>query len=159
MNHLKTLNDRLQEGRDLQIAIKQRFRCYDKALSNLKRRVQITLEGANVYFLTYTIAPKYDNIQPKTVHRKIKEALAGASYWVLNPDIGDKTNRLHFHALASFDDPLDYQQYNNTYPYGAINIQKIYKQNDTAISKYIAKVQNHAIKNSALKISYSRRKK
>jgi len=159
LHHLKTINDRLQEGRDLQKAIHQRYRCYDKAVSNLRRRVGIALEGENVYFITYTIAPKYENRSQKYIHRKIKEALAGASNWVLNPDIGDNTNRLHFHALAAFDYPLDYQQYNNLYPYGATKILKIHKKNNKAISNYIAKVQNHAIKDTALKISYSRRKR
>jgi hypothetical protein len=149
----------LQEGRDLQKAINQRYRCFDKAVGNLRRRVEIALEGENVYFITYTIAPKYENRSQKYIHRKIKEALAGASNWVLNPDIGDNTNRLHFHALAAFDYPLDYQQYNTLYPYGATKILKIHKKNDKAIGNYIAKVQNHAIKDTALKISYSRRKR
>lgn len=159
MKHLKKLTERLEEGKDLSLAYFQTRRSHEKAIARLKKRVELILEQPNKYFLTYTIAPHKEHVKPEHIYRKIKEtALANASQYVINPDKGSNNNRLHFHSVASFDYPLDYVNYIKLYPYGSINIKKIYNTDYKALTEYVAKVQNHAIKDTAMKISYSRRK-
>lgn len=155
---MKTLNDRVKEGQQLQQAINNLNKSYYRRQSRLKKRLEQMLEQEHTYFITFTIAPKNEGLKHNTYLRKIKEALKTASAWVLNSDYGSINNRLHFHCVATFKAQLDYTILNNIYKYGAIDIMTIYNKNEKAIREYLNKTLNHALKQTAGKIYYSRQK-
>ena len=156
---MKTLNDRVKEGQQLQQAINNLNKSYYRRQSRLKKRLEQMLEQEHTYFITFTIAPKNYGLKYNTYLRKIKEALITASDWILNSDYGDTNGRLHFHCVASFKAQLDYTILNNIYKYGAIDIMTIYNKNEKAIREYLNKTLNHALKQTAGKIYYSRQKR
>lgn len=154
---MKTLRDRLQEGQDIQKAINNLNKSYQRRDSRLKKRIEQMLEQEHTYFITFTIAPKNYGLKYDTYLRKIKEALGNASGgWVVNSDYGDINERLHFHCVASFPSQLDYTTLNDIYKYGTIDFKPIYNSNEKAIREYLNKTFNHAVKQSAGKIHYSR---
>lgn len=156
---MKTLNDRLQQGQKIQQAITNLNKSYKRRNSILKKRLEKMLQNQNTYFITFTIAPTYYHLSYNTYLRKIKEALGCASGWVLNSDYGDKTERLHFHAVATFGDQLDYNIINNIYQYGSVNFKPIFNTNEKALREYLIKTFNHTVKQTAGKIYYSRKLK
>lgn len=153
---MKTLKDRLQEGQEIQQAITNLNKSYQRRDSRLKKRLEQMLDQEHTYFITFTIAPKNYGLKYNTYLRKIKEALGGASAWVVNSDYGNINERLHFHCVASFNSQLDYNTLNNIYQYGSINYELIYNTNEKAIREYLIKTFNHAVKQTAGKIHYSR---
>ena len=153
---MKTLRDRLQEGQDIQKAINNLNKSYQRRDSRLKKRIEKMLDQEHTYFITFTIAPKNYGLKYNTYLRKIKEALGGASGWVVNSDYGNINERLHFHCVATFNSQLDYTTLNDIYKYGSINFKLIYNSNEKAIREYLKKTFNHAVKQSAGKIHYSR---
>ena len=155
---MKTLKDRLQEGQKIQQAINNLNQSYQRRDSRLKKRIEEYLQNEYTYFITFTIAPKYYDLKYNTYLRKIKEALEGASGWVLNSDYGDTNERLHFHCVATFISQLDYNTLNTIYKYGTIDFKPIYSTNEKALREYLNKTFNHAVKQTAGKIHYSRQK-
>jgi hypothetical protein len=153
---MKTLNDRLQEGQELQKAINNLNQCYERRNNRLKKRLKQMLEQEHTYFITFTIAPKYYGLKYNTYLRKIKEALGGASAWVVNSDYGNINDRLHFHCVASFNSQLDYTTLNEIYKYGSINYKPIYSMDEKALREYLMKTFNHTVKQTAGKIHFSR---
>lgn len=153
---MKTLKDRLQEGQQVQQAINNLNKSYQRRDSRLKKRLEQMLDQEHTYFITFTIAPKNYGLKYNTYLRKIKEALGRASGWVVNSDYGDKNGRLHFHAVATFVSQLDYTTLNDIYKYGSINYMLIYNSNEKAIREYLNKTFNHAVKQTVGKIHYSR---
>ncbi len=156
MTNLKSLKARLNEGQDLQKAIFRHAKSYKNFENRVNKRIKKILVFEFVYFLTFTIAPQYEHLKPSYLYRKVKEALAQASIWIVNPDHGSENSRLHFHALAAFPFELSYKDYITLYRYGSINIKRVHVRNESALSKYVVKMQNHAQKTTALKISFSR---
>ena len=112
---MKTLKDRIEEGQDIQRAITNLIKSYQRRDGRLKKRLEQMLEQDHTYFITFTIAPKNYGLKYNTYLRKIKEALGGASGWVVNSDYGNINDRLHFHCVASFHSQLDYTILNNIY--------------------------------------------
>lgn len=156
---MKTLEQRLLEGQDLQKAIINLNKSYEKMNARLKKRLERLLKDEFVYFITFTIAPDYYNEQDYNKYlRKIEKALGSALGWVLNSDYGSENGRLHFHAVASFKGQLDYNTINSIYHYGAVNFKRIYNKNEKSIREYLMKTFNHATKQTAGKIHYSRLK-
>lgn len=153
---MKTLEDRLQEGQPIEQAITNLNKSYQRRDSRLKKRIEQMLEQEHTYFITFTIAPKYYDLKYNTYLRKIKEALGGASAWVVNSDYGNINERLHFHCVATFNSQLDYNILNNIYKYGSINFKAIYNTNEKALREYLNKTFNHTVKQTAGKIHYSR---
>ena len=153
---MKTLTDRLQEGQKIQQAINNLNQSYQRRDSRLKKRLEEMLKKEYTYFITFTIAPKNYDLNYNTYLRKIKEALGGASAWVVNSDYGTINDRLHFHCVATFKTQLDYNTLNNIYKYGTIDFKPIYNTNEKALREYLNKTFNHAIKQTAGKIHYSR---
>jgi len=153
---MKTLGDRLHEGQHIQKAINNLNKCYQKRDSRLKKRLERMLKNENTYFITFTIAPKYYHLKYNTFLRKIKEALGSASGWVLNSDYGNNNERLHFHAVSTFRDQLDYNIVNAIYQYGSVNFRPIFNNNEKALREYLNKTFNHTLKQTAGKIYYSR---
>lgn len=156
---MKTLEERLLEGQDIQQAINNLNKSYEKMNSRLKKRLEKLLKEEFAYFITFTIAPEYYNeLDYNKYLRKIKKALGSASGWVLNSDYGSENERLHFHAVASFKDQLDYNTILEIYTYGSVNFKRIYSKNEKALREYLIKTLNHATKQTASKIHYSRLK-
>lgn len=153
---MKTLNDRLEEGQQIQKAITNLNKSYQRRDSRLKKRLEQMIEQEHTYFITFTIAPQNYDLKYNTYLRKIKEALAGASGWVVNSDYGNINDRLHFHCVATFNSQLDYNTLNDIYKYGTINFKPIYNTNEKALREYLNKTFNHAVKQTAGKIHYSR---
>ena len=153
---MKTLKDRLHEGQQIQQAITNLNKSYERRNSRLKKRLEHMLQNEHTYFITFTIAPKYYDLNYNTYLRKIKEALDGASGWVVNSDYGKTNERLHFHCVATFVSQLDYNTLNNIYKYGTIDFKPIYNTNEKALREYLNKTFNHAVKQTAGKIHYSR---
>lgn len=154
---MKTLNDRLQEGQHIQRAITNLNKSYQRRDSRLKKRIETMLKNEFTYFITFTIAPKHYHLKYNTYLRKIKEALKNASGWVLNSDYGDNSERLHFHAVATFSDQLDYNIVNAIYQYGSVNFKPIFSNNEKALREYLIKTFNHTVKQTAGQIYYSRK--
>lgn len=155
---MKTLHQRLQEGQPIQQAITNLNKSYQRRDGRLKKRLENMLQNEYTYFITFTIAPKNYGLNYDTYLRKIKEALGGASGWVVNSDFGSEKGRLHFHCVASFNSQLDYTTLNNIYKYGSINFKPIYNTNEKAIREYLNKTFNHTIKQTAGRIHYSKSK-
>ena len=153
---MKTLKDRLQEGQDIQKAITNLNKSYQRRDSRLKKRLEQMLEQEHTYFITFTIAPKNEGLKYNTYLRKIKEALAGASGWVVNSDYGSINERLHFHAVSTFNDQLDYNIVNSIYQYGSVDFKPIFSNNEKALREYLIKTFNHTVKQTVGKIYYSR---
>lgn len=153
---MKTLQERIEEGQDPQQAINNLSQSYYRRDSRLKKRLIQMLEQQHTYFITFTIAPKNYGLKYNTYLRKIKEALGHASAWVVNSDYGNINDRLHFHCVATFNSRLDYNTLNNIYQYGTIDFKPIYSANEKALREYLIKTFNHAVKQTAGKIHYSR---
>lgn len=153
---MKTLTDRLQEGQPIQKAINNLSQSYYRRDSRLKKRLENMMQNEHTYFITFTIAPKNYGLKYNTYLRKIKEALGGASAWVVNSDYGKTNERLHFHCVASFHSQLYYNTLNAIYKYGTIDFKPIYNTNEKAIREYLNKTFNHTIKQTAGKIHFSR---
>lgn len=153
---MKTLKDRIQEGQQLQQAITNLNKSYQRRDSRLKKRLEDMLQNEHTYFITFTIAPKYYDLEYNTYLRKIKEALGGASAWVVNSDYGKTNERLHFHCIATFNSQLDYTTLNAIYKYGTIDFMPIYNRNEKALREYLNKTFNHTVKQTAGKIHFSR---
>lgn len=101
-------------------------------------------------FLTLTFNNKtLANTSAATRRRYIARYLKQFSCnWVANVDYGGKNGREHYHALL-LGKPLDYKGWHQ---YGAIKGEKVrLNDNDSPvkIAKYISKLTNHAIKDTA----------
>ena len=154
---MKTLKDRIEEGQEIQQAINNLSQSYYRRDSRLKKRLIQMLKQEHTYFITFTIAPKYYGLEYNIYLRKIKEALGGASAWVVNSDYGNINERLHFHCVATFNSRLDYNTLYNIYQYGSVNFRLIRNKNEKALREYLIKTFNHAVKQTAGKIHYSRK--
>jgi len=158
MKKLKTLQDRINENQDPQKAIKNTRRSHEKQHTNIRKRVAKIIAQEHSYFITFTLDDQHLNLKQNTHIKKITETLASGSVidYLLNNDYGDKTNRLHYHAVCCFNCQLDYSTMQKIYQYGALDIAKIIKKDLKSISEYIQKLKNHAIKKSTAMITYKR---
>ena len=153
---MKTLKDRLKEGQEIQKAINNLNKSYERRNNRIKKRLEEMLQQEYKYFITFTIAPENYDLKYNTYLRKIKEALKHASSWLLNSDYGSINGRLHFHCVATFNCQLDYITLNDIYKYGTINYKPIYNDNEKALREYLNKTLNHTLKQTAGKIHFSR---
>lgn len=106
-------------------------------------------------FLTLTFTDKVLQKTTKDTRRQhVRRFLRqfGCKY-IANIDFGDKNNREHYHAIIQISEINA-----KLWDYGAINFKPIVVKNEKALSKYIAKLRNHAIKETARvdRIIYSR---
>lgn len=152
----KTIHQRLSEGQNIHKAVYNTRNSWKKFVSRLKTRFERMLEYPYSFLITFTIAPEYYELNKKTYIRKIKEALGGASEWVFNEDYGTENGRLHFHALASFTEQIDYTIIEKIYKYGSVDFLEVKNKNEKALREYILKLINHSLKNSASTIFRSR---
>ena len=110
----------------------------------LKARISSMLNSGDCLFLTLTFTDETlgnttEDTRRQAVRRYLKSF--GVPY-VANIDYGKKNGREHYHAVIQTDH-VDY----SAYTYGAINGEKIHSAEDyVKLSKYVAKLTNHAIK-------------
>lgn len=149
---MKTLQDRLSEGQSLSRAIPNTMKSSELRLYRLRKRVKRIINEPYSIFFTFTLDNKHVNRNYITIERKIKKALGNASDYVINNDLGSQNERLHYHGVASFTDLPNYNTIRNIYQYGAIKGVKITSYRDKAITEYISKLSNHAIKSSSSRI-------
>ena len=113
-------------------------------VKRLKTRIAAMLESGECLFLTLTftdatLGKTTEDTRRQAVRRYLKSF--GVPY-VANIDYGKKNGREHYHAVIQTDH-VDY----TSYTYGAINGERIRSAEDCIkLSKYVAKLTNHAIK-------------
>lgn len=127
-----------------------------------KQRVQdrityMIFQGA--CFLTMTFAQSVlDSTSEDTRRQYVRRWLkAFSTNYVANIDYGGKKGREHYHAVVM----CDYVDVPSSWLGGFMNAKQIYRSHDNiqAISKYIAKLTNHALKQNAQlkRIIYSKK--
>lgn len=107
-------------------------------------------------FLTFTFTYEVlEKTNEDTRRQKIRRFLSAYNCpYVANIDYGKKNGREHYHAIIQAD-KVDYSKYD----YGALNGKVVRSANDNVkLAKYIAKLTNHAIKDTAkgIRIIYNR---
>lgn len=113
-------------------------------IQRLKKRIASMLDSGPCLFLTLTFTDEVlrkttEDTRRQFVRRYLKSF--GVPY-VANIDYGKKNGREHYHAVIQTDN-VDY----SAYTYGAINGERIHSAEDyLKLSKYVAKLTNHAIK-------------
>lgn len=130
-------------------------------VTRLKKRITDMITSGDCIFLTMTFTDKtLSKISPKNRRKNISSFLSSLNSvdYVANIDFGKKNHREHYHAVVQIDH-IDYSQYK----LGAINGIKIRNQTDDLerISRYIAKLTNHAIKETTKRsvLIYKRKKR
>lgn len=126
----------------------------------LKNRVASIITTSKSLFLTLTFN---DNTLNETTEKQRRILVSrylkkhNAKY-VGNIDFGSKNHREHYHAVIGCD-TVDCKLWHK---YGAIKVEKVrlkdFESDNTKISKYIAKLSNHAIKETTRRsaLIYSR---
>ena len=122
----------------------------------LKHYISRLLNYGNAQFLTFTFNKhSLDNLSASTRKTYVTRFLKKLdTLYVANIDFGKINEREHFHAVCC-SDYVDYTSWN----YGALNGQLVRTVEDSpALSKYISKLTNHAIKETTKRSSmiYSR---
>jgi len=153
---LKSIDERLNEKQPIDRAVLNTRLSHKKFVTRLKRRIELMLLSPFCYFVTFTISSEFYDIKKETIIRKVKEALGGASHWIFNEDYGSENARLHFHAVVSYHNQLDYNTILAIYQYGAVNFRLVQDKNEKALREYLTKLVNHSIKGSAFKLYRSR---
>lgn len=131
-----------------------------KRTTRLKHRIEKMLLSGICYFITLTFNDNVlNNTTAETRKKYVKNYLKEQSnVYVANIDFGSKNGREHYHSLLI---PLNNKiQPSLWHKNGAINIKKV-KANTTnpiKLAKYIAKLTNHAVKETTKRTSiiYSR---
>ncbi len=131
-----------------------------KRVKRIKEKITIMLYNGDCIFLTLTFTDEklestQESYRRKAVQRFLNELNC---LYIANKDFGKKNGREHYHALVNTD-YVDYSKWH----FGIINGQRIRNNTDDVkrIAKYIAKLTNHAIKETTKRsaIMYSREKK
>lgn len=125
-------------------------------LQRLKERVLFIINSGKGIFLTLTFTDcilKNTNAETRKMYiwRFLKSLNCR---YIANIDFGAKNHREHYHALVEIES-VD----NKLYSYGAINFQRVHDTSDSVkLSKYIAKLTNHALKETTKRnvIMYSK---
>lgn len=123
-----------------------------------QRFEKVVLKGQAV-FVTLTFKPSVlestsEETRAKYVKRFLKECCVS---YVANVDYGDENEREHYHGLVM---PLDGLKSLKEWSYGWYKFKKVgtSDKDRLKVSKYVAKLSNHALKNKGWKprIIYSR---
>lgn len=119
-------------------------KAHRKRVLTLKRRVEYMLYKPCI-FLTFTFSPyALENLTEKVRKQYVKEYLSSLDcLYVANQDFGKKKGREHYHAIVQCD-RVDYSKWK----YGSLNGLKVRNTTEdcTKLAKYVAKLTNHAIK-------------
>ena len=158
-NRKKTLLERLDKY-DIRKAFDTWYSSNYRCKKRIHDRVKTIVYQPNAYFITFTIADKYYGFNRLTYQRKVKEALSQTSLYIANEDYGKENGRYHIHALVLFPFHYDYtskEHYvQDVWKYGNIDFEPIHTPNEEAITNYINKFTSHAIKDSSVRLIYSR---
>lgn len=122
-------------------------------VKRLNERIKAMISNPCI-FLTLTFTNEYISLKGETLRKYVQRYLNSLNCpYVANIDFGKKNGRLHYHALVQID-RVNYKDW----IYGDLDFKKVYNDNSKAISKYISKLTNHAIKETTkgCKIMYSR---
>lgn len=112
----------------------------------LRNRISNYLNGGNCLFLTLTFNNEcLANTTEQTRREYVRKWLKSySSKYIANIDYGKKNGREHYHAIIQVDS-VDF----TTWTHGTCNGQRVKStHDDLALSKYICKLTNHAIKNT-----------
>lgn len=118
-------------------------------VSRLKKRIEKIIEKDSLFItLTFT-----DEVLSKTSSKTRREYATRflkkySSDYVGNIDFGSRNHREHYHAVIQAE-RLDH----NSWSYGAISFEKIYNKDSVKLSQYVAKLTNHAIKETTKRSS------
>lgn len=144
-------------GDDWNIAMKLNHNEY-KRVRRLKQKMLASVLSNKALFLTLTFSD--DTIARTTIptrRRYVSRYLKSQSaFYIANIDFGARNGREHYHAVV-VGQSIDYNAWHSL---GAIKGLKIAPtRNDTTrVSKYVAKLSNHAIKETtrSVRLIYSR---
>jgi hypothetical protein len=144
-------------GDDWNIAMKLNHNEY-KRVRRLKQKMLSSVLSNKALFLTLTFSD--DTIARTTIptrRRYVSRYLKSQSaFYIANIDFGARNGREHYHAVV-VGQSIDYNAWHSL---GAIKGLKIAPtRNDTTrVSKYVAKLSNHAIKETtrSVRLIYSR---
>jgi hypothetical protein len=158
-HELIELNKKFSEffGDDWNIAMKLNHNEY-KRVRRLKQKMLSSVLSNKALFLTLTFSD--DTIARTTIptrRRYVSRYLKSQSaFYIANIDFGARNGREHYHAVI-VGQSIDYNAWHSL---GAIKGLKIAPtRNDTTrVSKYVAKLSNHAIKETtrSVRLIYSR---
>ena len=115
--------------------------------SRLQKRINKILNDDNLHlFITFTFDDKHlynlnDDSKRQAVRRWLKKY---CSNYVANVDYGGKNGRIHYHAVVSCINNIDFK----TWKFGAINFKKIINNDNKRLALYVNKLTNHALKES-----------
>lgn len=128
-------------------------KCRKKRLNN---RIGLMLQKPCI-FVTLTFSNEtLANTSEETRHTYVKRYLkSNANSYVANIDYGRANEREHYHALIQLEN-LDCTDWHK---YGGIKVKRVRSANDyQKLSTYIAKLTNHAMKETAnrARVIYSR---
>lgn len=166
----RTLDDRIVYGQWAVHAVRNTIKAYEAHERRCKSRVTEIIQAGHCYFITATIDEVHYGLSTEHLLKQLKRALnrMSATQYLINTDWGTKNGRLHFHVIASFPNTLILYQKNGTnytylppYTYGLVHCEIISQGTDDeakSLSKYVTKVYNHAHKQKAGVIIYSRRR-
>lgn len=136
----------------------------------LKRGNAFFLNGVFFHvglFVTFTIAPRYINLDEKTLRQRANEYLRSyACSYALNVDYGSKNNRFHIHATVFGIERIELKKW----AYGVVKAKRIRNEGDltskdpkellkasTRLKKYTMKLMNHATKGTTSgRMTYSK---
>lgn len=113
----------------------------------LKAKIKSMLNSGNCIFLTFTFTNEtLAKTSADTRRQKVRRFLSSYNCeYVANIDFGKKNGREHYHALIQCD-KVNYKDFD----YGALNGEKVRSSEDIVrLAKYISKLTNHAIKDTA----------
>lgn len=136
------------------------FRLNDSEYKKAKRvqkKINDLVISKNAIFLTLTFNDKVLSSTSFQTRRKYVARFlkSNCERYVANVDFGSKNGREHYHAVVDTDINLAYW-----HRYGAINAERVRNTNDDVkrVSKYVAKLTNHALKNKQeqVRLIYSR---
>lgn len=115
-----------------------------KRIVLLKHRIEKLLEKPCI-FATFTFTDKtLLNTSQDTRRRYVRRFLTNYGNYVANVDYGAKNGREHYHAIIQTD-KVKIKDWN----FGDLDVKKIKVENAGKLAHYVAKLKNHAIKETA----------
>ena len=142
---------------DIRRECKNLTNAYFERVKRLEKRISMMLALGNCVFLTLTFTDKcLSDTNLNTRRQYVRRWLDSVSpIYIANIDFGKTNHREHYHAVVLLENTIDY----TSFGHGAVNGKVVRSENDyKKLSKYVAKLKNHAIKETTNnhKIIYSR---
>lgn len=164
--HDKTFNENLRYYLEMDISseltideffcCQQIFNSFRKRQGRLRKRIENMITNNDCLFLTLTFTD--DVLSTTSFDTRKKYVLRFLNNlncaYVGNVDYGSENGREHYHCVVAIDNVSCYD-----WLYGAINFKRIINKNSLALAKYVAKLTNHALKETTnnSRIIYSRK--